>query len=529
MRGNGECEMKQFIKEAGETGRELRQWLGQNLRLCLFTVLVCAVCHTALLVNSQDILTDTEYYIMEWRDSVKTFVGLGRFGLLFTKLLFRMDGYTPFLFILFMMGAMILTCLAFDFFLAQGMQGKNSLLFYAFNALYLTSPVFPHQFYFGFQAFEVAFAFLLCVTAAFCAFSWAWFGKSPWWCVPAAGLMIWGFSTYQVLVPFYIAVNASVFVLYYLEDQGKRRDGRGLFSVCIRLAAMFAAGLAGYLILARVSAALLSHMAGTGKLFQTYSRWGSMELSGIAAGIRQDLVRVLAHELPAYSRFYLPVTVLFFLLCLFRGWRAEKKGKIFLLLAAAVTVFSTFFMTFVVGGPQILRAQLVYPFVLAFCSAALVKLVGDRKILTALLCVFFLFSGLEQTKTANRYYEAMHLTALQDQMLAEKIYAQTQSVRDPADEKAVPFVFIGGRKAVETPSNRLKWDALGASIFEIDPTTRIGSVRIVCLMNSLGLPASYPTDSQYARAKELSRDMPCYPAEGSILFEEGMIIVKLSE
>ena len=48
-------------------------------------------------------------------------------------------------------------------------------------------------------------------------------------------------------------------------------------------------------------------------------------------------------------------------------------------------------------------------------------------------------------------------------------------------------------------------------------------------MNSLGLPASYPTDSQYARAKELSRDMPCYPAEGSILFEEGMIIVKLSE
>ena len=57
--------MKQFIKEAGETGRELRQWLGQNLRLCLFTVLVCAVCHTALLVNSQDILTDTEYYIME--------------------------------------------------------------------------------------------------------------------------------------------------------------------------------------------------------------------------------------------------------------------------------------------------------------------------------------------------------------------------------------------------------------------------------------------------------------------------------
>ena len=102
-----------------------------------------------------------------------------------------------------------------------------------------------------------------------------------------------------------------------------------------------------------------------------------MELSGIAAGIRQDLVRVLAHELPAYSRFYLPVTVLFFLLCLFRGWRAEKKGKIFLLLAAAVTVFSTFFSD--LCGAQILRAQLVYPFVLAFCSAALVKLVETGK------------------------------------------------------------------------------------------------------------------------------------------------------
>ena len=62
-------------------------------------------------------------------------------------------------------------------------------------------------------------------------------------------------------------------------------------------------------------------------------------------------------------------------------------------------------------------------------------------------------------------------------------------------------MFIGGRKAVETPSNRLKWDALGASIFEIDPNTRIGSVRIVCLMNSLGLPASYPTDSSMPALK----------------------------
>lgn len=527
--------MKDFLYEGREEGRSFLVFLGHNKALVIFTLLLSVLSVGMLLLNCQDILTDSELYIMSPEGMMDTYNRVGRFGLTLTKKLFFTNGYTPFLFILYTMITMCIVCLVFDFVVCRIVSRKNKLsksgrFFWfcvIFNSVYMTSPVLPHQFYFIYQAFEVSAAFLFCILAALGAFLFVYEGKSKLWGAYSIGFMVWAFATYQVLVPYYICLNAILFFLYYLYDRKEQK--KTLLLAGVQLIGLFLTGLAVYFLVYKGIALWKYKGAGQGQLTDTYVEWGRQGLRQCLTNIKGDFHRVFFQDSPAFHRLTLPIVSLFFITSLFFGWRTKKKGFYLFAASGAGVILSAFLMTLLMGNYLILRAQLVYPLMFAFCCAALAAFPYKNRVWMWIVVFVMFFTSMGQLKTANRFYTAMHLTAEEDKNIARQIYMETAKYRDPLKPEDTAMIFIGGRPSVELPTNKLSWDAVGMSFFYINYVDVQGTYRIYKFMNSLGLKTAEPHIEQYNYGRSLSLDMPCWPAEGSIRYEDGTIYVKLSD
>lgn len=157
--------------------KEFIRFIKKHTLLSVYTVIITILSYGGFWLNSGDILTDTETYITHPQDTINVFLRVGRFGLVLTKKLFSTEVYSSSMAVLYMMAAMVLLCLIFDFCIHKLVdeQYRDSLLpfFLVFNGLYISSPVLIHQFYFTYQAFEMVFAFLLSVISSYLIFGWA--------------------------------------------------------------------------------------------------------------------------------------------------------------------------------------------------------------------------------------------------------------------------------------------------------------------------------------------------------------------
>lgn len=545
-----QTEIRRFGKEAPALFLHFFGWLSENRLLAVLTGILTVLMHGALLLHSGDVLTDTETYIIQPENTMDTFVLVGRFGLVLTKKLFGTDGYTPFLFAAYTLLMLWLLCLCFDFAFSELMEaGRNKRscrnraeqrgrpglklfgFYLLFNLFYLSSPVLVHQYYFIYQSFEVTFAFFLCLFAVVCAFQAAWFGRSAFWYVPSLLSMVWAFATYQVLVPYYIALNAAFFVAAWLY--GKPKSTRELLFVCGKLVGLFLLGLCGYFLSVRIVLMALYGNRGISYLFSNYLVWGRAPLKDSLNWILGDVRRVLFPELPAFNRFMCLLFPLSLLLLFANGRRAAKTagkaGYWLYVLAVLWTPLSMFLMSFFLGNYQILRAHLVYPLVCAFLCGAFALVPYKKRILSLALTVFLFFAATEQMTNTGRYYTAMHLTAVEDEALAREIYAETQKYRDPEHPEEMPVIFSGWKSQTPLRVNSLRWDAMGLSFFEIDHGTLSASERISRFMTAIGLPTADPTEDDFQKGKKIAADMPVWPLEGSVRYQDGVIVVKLSE
>lgn len=350
--------------------------------------------------------------------------------------------------------------------------------------------------------------------------------------------MVWSFGTYQALVPYFIAVSSIFFLVFYLYGQAP--SDISWSGLCLRMILMFLTGFLGYLILSK---AIIYVRFGTFRTYLTdsYMSWGSVPLAQCISNILGDIKRLVFRELPVYSRLYVPVTLGTFMLSMHRGLTLKRKGAPWLMAGLLVMISSCFFMTFVLGNYQVLRANMTEPLTFAFSAAFLCLLLRDleawslvKRLRSGRLlrygCLLVLSMGLmSQLDMTNRYAELIHQVAEADVRMAEDIYDRTSSMRAPENRSETPMVFAGSWSP-DLPDNGVQpWDATGISFFSIDSSSVQGSARIARFMNILGLETAEPDAVQYAAAMEAAESMPCWPSEGSCIYKDGVIIVKLSQ
>lgn len=531
-----------------------------------------ALCTYGAWMTRQDITVDTEIMMADPDAMMNSWLGINRFGLVFTKHLFGQTAFHPVLSRVLTVILLWITAMVLSFFVYKwsGGQKRFRLFSAVFPVVYVTAPCFAEQFYFVLQSAEVVFAMLLCVLAAYGAGQFAFFGGKWFWAAGSILLLVWAFGTYQAMAAVAASLIVILFMTVYLGENGKEQDRQrfGWLLAGVKLAAVFVIGFVLYMAAA---AAVRTLSGGSEAYVADMMHWKKDGINVCLHSILGELRRVFDCYYAMFRPEFGWAVLLFFISSLVWMERRKRPGKLWYLAAVCVFLLSPFLMTLVAGYYQPIRAHLVYPLVfasaLSFLTAFLwpeeeaaegekmekacagkdsteksgaaengrekhrKRAVQRRKgaaFAAAALCLLISWS---QAEDGEALFETVHQVSEQDIGLTREIYGKAQETadREGRDIQDCVFIFLGKREP-ELPAEALRGDVIGCSFYQWDAESPMGiSRRIYDLMQALELPSKEPVLSRYLDSLPFAEGMACYPEEGSVRMDEDTVIVKLSE
>lgn len=531
-----------------------------------------ALCTYGAWMTRQDITVDTEIMMADPDAMMNSWLGINRFGLVFTKHLFGQTAFHPVLSRVLTVILLWITAMVLSFFVYKwsGGQKRFRLFSAVFPVVYVTAPCFAEQFYFVLQSAEVVFAMLLCVLAASGAGQFAFFGGKWFWAAGSILLLVWAFGTYQAMAAVAASLIVILFMTVYLGENGKEQDRQrfGWLLAGVKLAAVFVIGFVLYMAAA---AAVRTLSGGSEAYVADMMHWKKDGFNVCVHWIAGELRRVFDCYYVMFRPEFGWAVLLFFISSLEWMRRRKRPGKLWYLAAVCVFLLSPFLMTLVSGYYQPIRAHLVYPLAFAFLVSFLAaflwpeeeaaegekmekacagkdsteksgaaengrekhrkRAVQRRKgaaFAAAALCLLISWS---QAEDGEALFETVHQVSEQDIGLTREIYGKAQETadREGRDIQDCVFIFLGKREP-ELPAEALRGDVIGCSFYQWDAESPMGiSRRIYDLMQALELPSKEPVLSRYLDSLPFAEGMACYPEEGSVRMDEDTVIVKLSE
>lgn len=504
-----------------------------------------ALCTYGTWMTRQDITIDTEIMMADPKAMMDSWLGINRFGLVFTKHLFGQTSFHPVFSRVLTVVLLWITAMVLSFFVYKwsGEQKRFRLFAAVFPVVYVTAPCFTEQFYFVLQSAEVVFALLLCVLAAYGAGKFALFGGKWIWAAGSVLLLVWAFGTYQAMAAVAVSVMAVLFLTVYLGKHGRNLEQKrfGWLLAGIKLAAVFLSGFVLYMITAL---AVRTLSGGSEAYVADMMHWKRDGFDVCLRSISGELRRVFDCYYVMFRPEFGWAVLLFFISSLVWMGIRKRPGKPWFLASVSVFLLSPFLMTIVAGFYQPIRAHLVYPLVFAFSLSFLTAFLwpGEdregrdgsmwwRKGAASVAAALCLLISWSQAKDGAALFETIHQVSEQDISLTREIYekAGETAEREGRDVEDCVFIFLGKREA-ELPEEALRGDVIGCSFYQWDAQSPMGiSRRIYDLMQALKLPSREPVLSRYLDSLPFAEEMACYPEEGSIRMDEDTVIVKLSE
>jgi hypothetical protein len=402
--------------------------------------------------------------------------------------------------------------------------------------LFVTSPLFAEQFLFIVQAFELSFAILLSVSAAFCVGRYV-YHEELFWLIPGLLSMVWAFGTYQSMVPLYISLVLISFLLCYISGNSKNTLGYGLKHVVV-----FAAGCLLYLS----AASLAKKFAASDSIYiENQFHWGKDDVSVCIFYVREGIKSVLKGENIFFRKAYAPAAALSSILAMVHGWK-KRRGVldyIWYLVGLGLFILSPFFLILVTGWVLPLRTQLVYPLTSAFFMAFLTTWdqaslkktpLGNlpSKLLSAVLILFCVLGVIKNGRSMTQLYETSWEAYRSDVLTANRLYSDICHAAGDKDILEYRVAFVGGRSAGLTDT-AARGELIGLSFFEAEAHTPGGiSGRVGHWFNTMGLKITTLNQGDQELYRELASSVtgdPDWPREGSITVKGDIIIVKLSD
>ena len=450
----------------------MTEYIKKHYRLILMSVFAALVCFGYQAFNS-NIRIDTEELINH-PGSTLGWLTIGRFGLVLLKRMLGLGVHRTIksgilMLLFFILGGNVLTygCYYFS-------GKKDGKPYWIFTLLYMTSNIWSFQFYFSLQQAEVAFAMLLMAVTGFFMCDLCFCekykenrsGKDLCKLFLSTVFIVLALGTYQALAVYYIAVCVMFFLLFFWQVNGKREKWG------IRIIFLAAHFGISYLIYRGIAG---TWFMAAGDYMEGQSNWGSEP----AAECVKNVLRVVKNQLltvgPRNFSFYVIGVLLAFYVIWIAWTRRTESGRAGFWIFAAGMIF-----------------MLITPFLMTIYAGALL---------------------------ADQITDAL-----------KREIPGVDAEGDPVDKKVV---FIGYRQPQLNSLNR-RTEMYGWSFFEWDYTREhpAGAThRIAGFLeahNGVHLDDGYSEEMEY-KAAALSEDMTVFPAEGSIVEEKDLVVVKLSE
>lgn len=542
----------------------------------IFITILCLLPYASRLIW-RSISIDTEQMINTPRRILTSWLYHERPGLVFSKYLFGQTTFHYEIEILFTVLFLISACLLWRRFLRKQQKGAE----WIFPVLFLTHPSMTEQLHFLLQSMEVAWALFLCLMAAGLisvsledlaarekTLHGSRYGKNVGLLVLGSAAMVWSFSSYQALVALYIAAAAALYLQFYsrkTESQGTDgstagetgighpyQSGHTIFNGSVgwwRLAVSHVLVFAVGFLLSQL-AAKIGLYRSTGSFHSTayvagMVKWGTQPVLQCLKDLYHYGVGILTGQGHFCTIAYTAALAGTLVITILRFSRdRHRPGYAVCLLAGVVLYLSPFLLPLYAGGPDQVRARLALAFVTAFgwyyligqlkevSKGVMKSAVGESFtgcphsiICLAAVIIACVFGVLQYGQTVRLTYTA-HQVYMQECRLTDEI-AERIALTGAPEDAAVQFV---GSWEPEITEGMVRGETIGYSFYEWDQEMASGSTeRILGLWETLGYEYCL-IDSEMAPAGEAAAEaMPCWPEEGSVMWDGVTVIVKLCE
>lgn len=510
----------------------LQQYIKKNQTLWLLVFVFACLCHGPMLlshsigIDTEDMITLGDLFYGGWLET-------GRQGLVFLKILTDTLTFNPYLSGAVTLGMLTLSCILWSYYFQRVSGRENGAGQIAFSAILLASTILTEQLYFKLQAMEISIGFCLVACSLLIIYDMIEKkeshkrkrGRIYIYCIAAILINLLVFSIYQVFVALFIFGAVAGFIQKYFFSSTRReqesKEYLGFIGTC------FGIFLAAFLLNQIITGLFFSGSDYLASQISWFSQPISICLYSIYAHIRDV---VTGNQIYYAKTFVVYVLWLLVAMLVFFKCNHGKKGKGWAGLGALALCGAPFYMTVLCGTTPVMRSQLVLPFTLAYMAYVTFLLQGKRKILryaAVLLAAVTVYLQLGYTMQLN-YTDRVRYEA--DVRTASSVIEEINALQ--GEENTYPVVFIGKHSA-QLNNACIRGEVIGYSFFEwdteIEPYGFFGTRRILGFFHTLGANYVQADAKMTGEAGEYSRQMPCWPAQGSVQLWKNMIVIKLSD
>ena len=502
---------------------------------CQFLVWAVAIAVTVCIVYGQLLISggitiDTEDIINLQMSFYGGWLGIDRYGLVFTKAVFGLLSNVPVLATSLSMVTMVACGIVWMLLITQLGMKKSYLCGGIFSLLLVTSVPLLEILAFQCLSFEVAFALLLAALSLSCF--WKYIDeRHAFYLALHAILLVWVFSSYQAFIPMAAAMYSLSFLVRAMNGVNsyeKKNPGR---TVLIQ-AAFFALALLLYKLLGT----LLIILSGVQEGSYTSSMvvLGKEPIGSVLNSFALYLLGIFSGNSYAWNYLYLLAYISLFVFPMLNHFRSKggdtpKVGLGWILIAILFSLCAPLVLPFVTGG-GVVRGQFALPFVMALSIALAISETANylshiimRRAFMILAAVAFLHVCIApgvRLMWTNSVVKQQEIQVTYE--LLEDIHA--------AGGKEGSTVIVLGQWHPSYNRSMVPGEVLGRSFFEWDAGVQGGTNRrVLGYWRTLGYDFAMPTLEEIQAAEAVANGKPSFPDPGAVWKTGNIIVVKLSD
>lgn len=496
---------------------------------CVISFLIIAygiqVFYYGISIDTEAIMYNSDALLLSW-------LGLGRFSLVFLKKILGLTPFNPYLASILMLFTNIVTIYLLGMCLYKFSSSKKenykAVIALLSATVFITCPIFAEQFNFLLQSFEVAFTMLTTVLSVYYLSNWILFkGKKN--VILALLCSSFSFGGYQANIFMFITLVLGIYVFLIVF---KRITKPFICGIQYFLFFLFSYGI--YTIINKIVQLIFvnnSILSNRQSYLGSQILWGNVSLKECIRNIKNYVGSIIFESTHYFGWLYLIAVIIVCLVVVIILKKQYNIGcKIWGVIGSLLLLASPFFLSILLGNKQDIRAQFSFPMLIACCIFFGATIFGKKKFVRA-ICVFILtILCFFQTIQMANIFMLEYLKYQEDVGLASQITEKIDQLEPEDGNEPVPVMFVGAHSSqLMTNLSKYKWETIGYSFFEWDSWTEMGSNnRILGFLATLGKNYKIPTTEEARRARVLSENLPSWPNKNSVQKLDNIIIVKLS-
>ncbi|MDR2593567.1 MAG: glucosyltransferase domain-containing protein [Fibromonadaceae bacterium] len=516
-----------------------------NIPLLVITALALFFCYGIKLFQ-YSIGVDTELFMADYLGILKFDINIGRFALSLLSWMLNINGlFNPFtaFFCTFCLIWLFTISHAYIIALFCKNTGKNNALI-PFALVFISSPIWAEEFYFVFQAREVALMVLLCPFTIYIMFK-GFIDNKRGKIIFAFFALIFMTSVFQAMVPFFCC---GVFICFMIFLETSDYEQKFYHNLCLKIFAMLVCAMVVYAVIYKI---LIPFVAGNNPYLDNMNMWGRISIKDnidnillfarVITGIYNTgifkpnaLENILLfitsiNKSNIYGNILLlPITLLFIIKNIDIARKKFTGDKKILYIIATICIpLSIMFWAILLGSMPPMRVMFVLPLAFAFMFFFIIKNYSN-KYRIAVVC-FALFTAAYQAQITAQLLYSDQLRYNEDVRLAYEI--RDMIVKTSLGNENLPVAIIGvyniAEKFYKNP-NFMQGEVIGHSPFKWTDEGK-HTIRSLNFMRCLGINFNSPNGEQKEKAIHEAVYMPSYPNSGYVKKLPDVIVVKLSD